>query len=76
MVEVNKNPELFMELCPTNDDIWLHREFFRMGLAVFNLGGTSMPPSIPFVAGQGLFQLNWHQGQNAVQLTKAFRGLV
>jgi hypothetical protein len=76
MQDIDKNPKRFMEICPSNDDIWLHRELFRMGAPIYNLGGKDMPPSIPFVAGEGLFQINWHQGQNEVQLKKAFEGLI
>lgn len=73
---VNKDPKAFMEACPTNDDIWLHREFFRVGTAVRDLGDTSMSPSIPFNCATGLFQTNWHGGQNEVQLREALKGLL
>ena len=73
---VNCNPASFMVASPSNDDIWLHREFFRMGLPVRDLGGKTMPPSIPFVAGDGLFITNWAGGQNEVQLEAAFRDLI
>lgn len=76
MKAIDKNPQRFMEICPTNDDVWLHRELFRIGVPIQNLGGKDMPPSIPFVASEGLFQINWHQGQNEVQLKKAFEGLI
>jgi len=75
MAKVNKDPACFLESCPSSDDIWLHREFFRIGVPVVDLGGVSMPPSIPFVARQGLYQVNWIQGQNEVQLKKAFQDL-
>jgi hypothetical protein len=76
MKQIDKEPDHFMAACPSNDDIWLHRELFRIGLPIRNLGGKVMPPSIPFVAGEGLFQVNWHQGQNEIQLERAFRGLI
>ena len=73
---VNCDPASFMVASPFNDDIWLHREFFRIGLPVRDLGGKIMPPSIPFVAGGGLFITNWAGGQNEVQLKAAFRDLI
>ena len=73
---VNCDPDSFMVSSPSNDDIWLHREFFRLGLPVRDLGGKTMPPSIPFVAGDGLFITNWAGGQNEVQLKAAFRNLI
>lgn len=76
LVHINKDPEVFMKVCPTNDDIWLHREFFRLGKPVRDLGDTSMPPSIPFNRSNGLFQINWHGGQNEIQIKEAFRGLI
>jgi len=75
MAKVNKDPACFLESCPSSDDIWLHREFFRIGVSVVDLGGVSMPPSIPFVASQGLYRVNWIQGQNEVQLKEAFKDL-
>jgi hypothetical protein len=74
--KVNRDPAAFMLACPTQDDIWLHREFFRMGLPIRDLGGKNMPPSIPFVAEEGLFLTNWAGGQNEVQLKTAFRDLI
>lgn len=76
MRAIDKDPRVFMKFCPSNDDVWLHRELFRMSAPIHNLGGKDMPPSIPFVAGEGLFQINWHQGQNEVQLKNAFEGLI
>jgi len=76
MERVNKDPKAFMGACPTNDDIWLHREFFREGAAVRNLGDRNMSPSVPFNSTTGLFQTNWHGGQNEVQLREAFKDLV
>jgi len=75
MERVNKEPNDFLSICPTSDDIWLHREFYRQGIAVRDLGGVSMPPSIPFNKANGLHSINWSGGQNEVQIREAFREL-
>lgn len=77
LTKLDKNPDHFLPICPTSDDIWLHREFFRIGQPVHNLGGRAMPPSIPFNSQKGaLSQTNWLGGQNEVQIARAFSGLV
>lgn len=73
---VDSNPENFLAMCPTNDDIWLHREMFRLGFSIWSLDNSSeMPPSNPLMGGSGLHEINWEQGQNAIQLQKAFAGM-
>jgi hypothetical protein len=74
--KINVNPDAFLSMCPSNDDIWIHRELFRMGVPIRNLGDDSMPPSIPLMPQDGLFQINWEGGQNKNQLETAFRGLI
>lgn len=74
--EINVDPKSFMSICPSNDDIWIHRELFRVGLPIRDLGENKMPPSIPFNSNEGLFQINWEGGQNIIQLEKAFKDLV
>lgn len=75
--KINKNPSTFLAICPSSDDIWLHRELFRLGLPISDLGGKSMPPSIPFISSStALFRINWDGGQNEIQIANAFDGLI
>lgn len=73
---LDSNPENFLAVCPTSDDIWLHREIYRLGGSIWSLDASrEMPPSNPLMGGSGLHEVNWNQGQNSVQLINAFKGL-
>jgi hypothetical protein len=76
VTQINRNQEEYLHLCPTSDDIWLHRELYRMGLPIRVIGTTTeMPPSNPFMGASGLHNINWNGGQNEEQLRNAFAGI-
>lgn len=75
IAKIDKRSAEFLAITPSNDDIWMHREFYRNKVEIRDLGDTSMPPSIPFIRGGGLYQVNWQGGANQEQIRSAFEGL-
>lgn len=75
IAKIDKRSKEFLAITPSNDDIWMHREFYRNKVGIRDLGDTSMPPSIPFIRGGGLYQVNWQGGANQEQIRSAFSGL-
>ena len=70
---IDSNPQRFLTICPTSDDIWLHRELVRNGILIGATGCMlEMPPSNPLMGSTGLHELNWGAGGNAKQLRAAF----
>ncbi len=76
IAKIDKRSTEFLAVTPSNDDIWMHREFYRNKVQILDLGDTSMPPSIPFIRGGGLYQVNWQGGGNQEQIRRAFQGLI
>lgn len=75
IAKIDKRSTEFLAITPSNDDIWMHRELYRNKVEIRDLGDTSMPPSIPFIRGGGLYQVNWQGGANQEQIRSAFAGL-
>ena len=76
IAKIDKRSAEFLAIAPSNDDIWMHRELYRHKVEIKDLGDTSMPPSIPFIRGEALYQVNWQGGANQQQIRGAFQGLI
>lgn len=75
--QIANDPGEFLQICPSSDDLWLHRELFRLGIPIKGISADkNMPPSNLLSGASGLHQLNWDKGENHRQLKNAFSGLI
>ncbi|HQN64206.1 MAG TPA: hypothetical protein PLR90_01415 [Methylophilus sp.] len=65
--------DVFLELCPKGDDIWLHVNSIRNGYKIRQIFKNDLKlRTIPFTQQDGLIQQNAHEGLNTIQADKTY----
>ena len=65
--------DVFLDLCPKADDIWLHVNAIRNGYKIKQIFKQDLHfRTIPFTQQGGLIQQNAHEGLNTIQADKTY----